>query len=102
MNYIRRQVKRILRNQGCTGESGFDPVELWVMGPPCGLKVGRAETSCVIMQARHVRGVACRLCRRQRRYQGRGTKRTIFLLVERGGPIGKVLVHRWLPECHQQ
>ena len=22
--------------QGCTGESGFDPVELWVMGPPCG------------------------------------------------------------------
>ena len=46
--------------------------------------------------------VACRLCREQRRYQGRGMKRTIFLLVERGGPIGKVLVHRWLPECHQQ
>ena len=43
-------------NRGCTGESGFDPVELWVMGPPCGLKIGRAETSCVIMQARHVRG----------------------------------------------
>ena len=40
---------------GCTGESGFDPVELWVMGPPCGLKVGRAETSCMIMQARYVR-----------------------------------------------
>ena len=38
------------------GESGFDPVDLWVMGPPCGLEVGRAETSCVIMQARHVRG----------------------------------------------
>ena len=43
-------------NRGCTGESGFDPVELWVMGPPCGLKVGRAKTSCVIMQARYVRG----------------------------------------------
>ena len=41
-------------------------------------------------------------CRQQRRYQGRGTKRTIFLLVERGGPIGKVLVHRWLPECYRQ
>ena len=23
-------------NRGCTGESGFDPVELGVMGPPCG------------------------------------------------------------------
>ena len=41
---------------GGIGESGFDPVELWVVGPPCGLEVGRAETSCVIMQARHVRG----------------------------------------------
>ena len=38
------------------GESGFDPVELWVMGPPCGSKVGRTETSCVIMQERHVKG----------------------------------------------
>ena len=46
--------------------------------------------------------VACRLCWQQRRYQGRGTKRTIFLLVERGGPIGKVLVHRWSPECYRQ
>ena len=27
--------------QGCTGELGFDPVELWVMGPPCGLKARR-------------------------------------------------------------
>ena len=25
-----------------------------------------------------------------------------FLLVERGGPVGEVLVHQWLPECHQQ
>ena len=43
-------------NRGCTGESGFDPVELWVMGPPGGLKVGRAVTSCTIMIARNVRG----------------------------------------------
>ena len=56
MNYIRSQARGITLTTGCTGESGFDPVELWVMGPPCGLKVGRAETSCVIMQARHVRG----------------------------------------------
>ena len=25
-------------NRGCTAESGFDPVELWVMGPPYGLQ----------------------------------------------------------------
>ena len=36
-------------NRGCIGESGFDPVELWVMGPPCGLKVEGAVTSCMIM-----------------------------------------------------
>ena len=46
--------------------------------------------------------VPCQLCRQQHWYQGRGTKRTIFLLVERGGPIGKVLVHRWLPECYRE
>ena len=40
--------------QGRIGESGFDPVELWVMGPPCGLKVERALTSGTIMIARHV------------------------------------------------
>ena len=42
------------------------------------------------------------LCWQHHWYQGRGTKRTILLLVERGGPIGKDLVHRWLLECHQQ
>ena len=31
-------VRNNFGRQGCTGESGFDPVELWVMGPPCGLK----------------------------------------------------------------
>ena len=39
---------------GCIGESGFDPVELWVMGPPCGFFIG-AVTSCTVMIARHVR-----------------------------------------------
>ena len=54
--HTRPGARNNLKNRGCIGESGFDPVELWVMGPPCGLKVGRAETSCVIMQARRVRG----------------------------------------------
>ena len=42
--------------QGGAGESGFDPVELWVMGPPCGPKVGRTPTYCMVMVARHGRG----------------------------------------------
>ena len=42
--------------RGCTGESGFDPVELWVMGPPCGLKAGRVLTFCTVKVGRHVRG----------------------------------------------
>ena len=37
-NYIRNKAQGITSKQGCTGESGFDPMELWVMGPPCGLK----------------------------------------------------------------
>ena len=101
-NYIRNEAQGITSKQGCTGESGFDPVELWVMGPPCGLKVEGAVTSCSVMTARNVKRVACQLCRPQHRHQGRGAKRTIFLLVEQGRPIGKVLVHRWLPECQQQ
>ena len=50
MNKIRSQARGITSTIGCIGESGFDPVDLWVMGPPCGLEVGRAETSCAIMQ----------------------------------------------------
>ena len=42
--------------QGRTGESGFDPVELWVMGPPCGLKAGRVLTFCTVVITRQVRG----------------------------------------------
>ena len=40
---------------GCIGESGFDPVELWVMGPPCGFFLIGAVTFFTVMIARHVR-----------------------------------------------
>ena len=56
VNHIRSQARGITSTTGCIGESGFDPVELWVMGPPRGLRVGREVTSCTIMSARHVRG----------------------------------------------
>ena len=35
------QEEMLLQSKGYTGESGSDPVELWVMGPPCGFKVER-------------------------------------------------------------
>ena len=38
VNHIRSQARGISLITWCTGESGFDPVELWVMGPPCGFK----------------------------------------------------------------
>ena len=44
MNYIRVHAGGITLELGCAGESGFDPVELWVMGPPCGVKSGRVPT----------------------------------------------------------
>ena len=46
--------------------------------------------------------VACQICRQQHRYQGRGTKRTIFLLVERGGPIGKLSNRVLLTELYTE
>ena len=54
--HMKPSVRNIFGNRVCTGESGFDHVELWVMGPPCGLKVERAVTSCMVMIARKVRG----------------------------------------------
>ena len=52
--HTKLSVRNNLGNRGCTRESGFDPVELWVMGPPCGFFIG-AVTSCTVMIARHVR-----------------------------------------------
>ena len=34
--HMRPRTRNNFGNRGCTGDSGFDPVELWVMGPPCG------------------------------------------------------------------
>ena len=62
------------------------------MGPPCGLKVGRVVTSCTESKA----------CQRIV-YDGNnvGTKvkkrrEPFSSSLKRGGPIGKVLVHRRL------
>ena len=33
--------------------------------------------------------------------KGEGRREPFSCSLRRGGPIGKVLVHRWLPKCHQ-
>ena len=47
--HTKLRVRNNFGRHGCTGGSCFDPNELWVMGPPYGLKVGRA------LIARHVK-----------------------------------------------
>ena len=101
-NYISSQERGISLATGCTGESGFDPVEFVGYGPTMWVKDRKSGVILHGYDNHAGQTITCRLCRQQRRYQGRGTKWTIFLLIERGGPIRKVLVHRWLPECHQQ
>ena len=101
MNYIQSQERGITLTTGGTEESGFDPgtCGLWahhVVESRKGADILHGHDSKVCQR------VACQICRQQHRYQGQGTMRTISLLVERGGPIGKVLVHRWLLKCHQQ
>ena len=53
--HTKPSVRNNLGNRGCTRESGFDPVELWVMGPPCGFFLIGAVTFFTVMIARHVR-----------------------------------------------
>ena len=102
MNYIRVHAGGITLGTGGVQESQFSI--LWY----CGLwahHVVESRKGADILHGHDSKAcqrVACQLCRQQPRYQGRGTKRTIFLLVERGGPIGKVPVRRWLLKCHPQ
>ena len=88
MNYIRSQALGITLATGCIGESGFDPVELWVMGPQCGLKVGKAMTSCTIMQARHVRGYPISYVGNNVSTKGEGRREPFSCSLKQGGPIG--------------
>ena len=46
--------------------------------------------------------VPSQLCRQQHQYQGEGQGEPFSCSLKRGGPVGKVLVHRRLPKCHQQ
>ena len=54
--HMKPSMRNNFGRKGWTGESGFDPVELWVMGPPCGLKVETAVTFYTVMIASFVGG----------------------------------------------
>ena len=71
-NFDNRVYKRV-RFRSC-GTMGYGPT-MWVKSRKGG-DVLRDHVSKACQR------IACLLCRQQHRYQGRGTKRTIFLLVE--------------------
>ena len=108
---ISRKVARELHTKLSAKDTSESRMYKWVRFRSCGT-VGYGPTMWVksrrsgdILHGHDSKAgqrVACRLCRQSCRYQGGGTKRTIFQLVEWGRPIGKVLVHWWLPECYQQ
>ena len=81
VNCIRSQAQGISLAIGSTWESGFDPMELWVMGPPCGSKSRKGDVILHDFDSKACLTITYQLCRQQHRYQGRGTKGTIFLLV---------------------
>ena len=68
MDYLQSQARGITLTTGCTGESGFDPVELWVMGPPCGLKSRKGGDILHSHDNKTCQRVAYQLCRQQCRY----------------------------------
>ena len=99
--HTKPNVRNNLGNRGCTRESGFDPMELWVMGPPCGFFC-RSSDILHGHDSKACQRVPCQLCRQHVGTKGEGRRELFSCSLKRGGPIGKVLVHRWLPECYQQ
>ena len=72
-NNLRNRGYRRVRFRSC-GTVGYGPT-MWV-------KIRKGGDVLRDHASKACQRVACRLCRQQRRYQGRRTKRTIFLLVE--------------------
>src|SRR3954465_2099982 len=99
MHYLRGQAREITSKTKGKEESGFGPVELWVMGPP---RIERVVTCYAI----RTQGLSenCLLAMSATRSvpRARDAENHFLFSLRRGGPIGKVLVHRWSPESHQQ
>ena len=90
--------QKIVRNRGCTGGSGSDRVEPWR-----GTIESRENDDILpVTTTRYVRGQSVSYVGNIVGTKGEGRREPFSCSLKRGGPIGKVLVHRWLPECHQQ
>ena len=71
-NFVNKVYRRVrFRSYGTVGYGPTRWVKSWKGGDVLRDHVNKA-----------CQRIACLLCRQQHRYQGRGTKRTIFLLVE--------------------
>src|SRR3990170_1665263 len=57
---------------------------------------------CSDMTAKPVRGYHVSYVGNNVGTKGEGRREPFSCSLKRGGPIGKVLVHRWLPKCYQQ
>src|SRR3954466_6021707 len=91
-NFGNRGGYRRVRFRSC-GTVGYGPTM-------CFFLIG-AVTSCTVMVARHVREYHVSYVGNNVGTKGKGRREPFSCQMQRGGPIGKVLVHRWLPECHQ-
>ena len=102
VNYIRGQVRGTTLETGgyirvgfrSCGTVGYGPT-MWVKNRSGDISHGHNSKAC--------QRVACQL------YvsnivgtKGEGRREPFSCSLQRGGPIGKVLVHRWWPECYRQ
>ena len=72
-NISESKIYRRVRFRSC-GTVGYRPT-MWVKGR-------KGDDILHGHDSKAYQRIICQLCQQQRRYQGRGTKRTIFLLVE--------------------
>ena len=103
VNYIQSQARGITLATGVYRRVRFRSCETVGYGPTMWFffLIG-AVTSCTVMIARHVREYHVSYVGNNVGTKGEGRREPFSCSLKRGGPIGKVLVHRWLPECHQQ
>ena len=85
-------VCRRVRFRSC-GTVGYGPT-MWVFYRSSDILHGHDSKAC--------QRVPCQLCRQHVGTKGEGRREPFSCSLKRGGPLGKVLVHRWLPKCHQQ
>src|SRR3954463_7146966 len=82
VNYIRGHTRGITTGIGVVQESQVSILGPVGYGPTMWVKSRKGGNVLHDHVSKACQRIACQLCWQQHRYQGRGTKRTIFLLVE--------------------